>query len=117
MSNFQVISPVDGSIYTECQLHTAADIEKALASAGSAQKVWRNLSVAERKPYIEKFINSFQSLKEKISEELSWQMGRPISHSPFEVRGTIERATGMLNLAEKSLSDVLVENLPVNRII
>lgn len=111
MSKFQVISPVDGSTYTELPLHTIEDIENALSSAKNAQQAWRNLSVAERKPYIEKFITAFESQKERISEELSWQMGRPISHSPFEVNGTIERTKGMLNLAEKSLSDVHVDEI------
>ena len=111
MSEFQVISPVDGTVYAECKQHTAADIENALSSAERAQSAWRTISVAERKPYIEKFISAFEGLKGRISEELSWQMGRPISHSPFEVRGTIERASGMLNLAEKSLADVLVDEV------
>jgi len=111
MSEFQVISPVDGSVYAECKQHTGADIENALSSAERAQNTWRNISVAERKPYIDKFISALEGLKGRISEELSWQMGRPISHSPFEVRGTIERASGMLNLAEKSLSDVSVDEI------
>ncbi len=111
MSKFQVITPVDGSVYAECQLHTPSDIDNALSLAGKAQKEWRNLSVAERKPYIEKFIEAFRGMTDRISEELSWQMGRPISHSPFEVRGTIERTTGMLDLAEKSLADVLVDEI------
>lgn len=111
MSKFQVISPADGSIYAEIQMHTLTDIEKALASAQSAQKKWRELSVADRKPYIEKFITAIEGLKDQISEELSWQMGRPISHTPFEVNGTIERTKGMLDLAEKSLSDVHVDEI------
>ncbi|MEN8117111.1 MAG: aldehyde dehydrogenase family protein [Bacteroidota bacterium] len=111
MNKFQVISPIDGSVYTECQLHSQADIEKVLTSAKQAQCSWRDLTVAERKPYIEKFITSFESLNDRISEELTWQMGRPISYSPFEVRGTIERATGMLDLADKKLSDVLVDEI------
>ena len=93
-------------------MHSEAEIEQALSSSKLAQKDWKNLTVTERKPYIEKFITAFQGLSERISEELSWQMGRPISHSPFEVKGTIERASGMLNLAEKSLSDVLVDEIP-----
>ncbi len=111
MSKFQVISPADGSVYANIQLHTATDIEKALSSAQSAQILWRNLSVADRKPYIEKFITAFEGLKDQISEELSWQMGRPISHSPFEVNGTIERAKGMLKLAKSSLADVFVDEI------
>ena len=111
MNNFKVISPVDGKVYTECQLNTKADIEKVLASAKSAQKIWQDLSLLERKAYIEKFIQAFESKIEIISEELSWQMGRPISHSPYEVHGAIERTKGMLDLAEKSLSDVLVDEI------
>jgi acyl-CoA reductase-like NAD-dependent aldehyde dehydrogenase len=111
MSKFKVISPVDGSVYKECQLNSMADIEKVLASAKSAQKIWKDLSILERKAYIEKFIKAFESKTEIISEELSWQMGRPISHSPFEVQGTIARTKGMLDLAEKSLSDVLVDEI------
>lgn len=111
MSKFQVISPTDGSIYAERQLHTSEEIEKTLSSAKNAQISWRNLSVAERKPYIGKFITAFEGLKDQISEELSWQMGRPISHTPFEVNGTIERARGMLKLAESSLADVFVDEI------
>ena len=44
MSKFQIISPVDGSVYAECQLHTKEDIDKALSSAKKAQNPWKNLS-------------------------------------------------------------------------
>lgn len=111
MSKFKVISPVDGSVYTECQLNSKADIEKVLASAKGAQKIWEGLSLSDRKAYIEKFIKAFESKTEIISEELSWQMGRPISHSPYEVQGAIARTKGMLDLSEKSLSDVLVDEI------
>ncbi len=111
MSKFQVISPVDGNAYIDCQLHNSADIEKVLSSANNAQSSWRNLSVQERKPFIEKFILAFQRMTARISEELTWQMGRPISHTPIEVRGTVERTKGMLNLAENSLADVLVDEI------
>jgi acyl-CoA reductase-like NAD-dependent aldehyde dehydrogenase len=112
MNNFQVISPIDGSVYVECQLHTKEEIEKALAVAKNAQKLWRNISVAERKSYIEKFAIALEGIKDKISEELTRQMGRPINHTPFEVRGTIERTNGMLELAESSLADILVDEIP-----
>jgi len=111
MSKFQIISPVDGSIYAECKLHTESEIEKVLSSANHARKAWQSLTVKERKPFIEKFITSLQSNTGRISEELTWQMGRPISHSPFEVRGTIERAKGMLNLAEQSLTNIMVDEI------
>lgn len=105
----KVISPIDGNIYYECEMHTQKDIDAALTSAIKAQNEWKELPVSERKEYINKFIEAFKSIKERISEELTWQMGRPIRYSPLEVNGTIERATGMVNLAESSLADVLVE--------
>ncbi len=105
----KVISPIDGSVYYECEMHTQKDIDAALTSATKAQNEWKERPVSERKEYINKFIEAFKSIKEKISEELTWQMGRPIRYSPLEVNGTIERATGMVNLAESSLADVLVE--------
>jgi len=111
MSKLQLISPVDGSIYVERELHTQKDIDKALTKAVEAQKSWRNLSVQERKPYIERFITALENLKDQISEELTWQMGRPISQTPFEVNGAIERTRGMLNLAERSLADVKVDEI------
>lgn len=111
MSKLQLISPVDGSVYAERELHSQKDIDKALSTAVSAQKEWKNKSVEERKSYIEKFITALESMKDKISTELTWQMGRPISHTPFEVNGAIERTRGMLNLAEKSLQDVKVDEI------
>jgi len=107
MNKFKVITPVNGSVYVECIQHGPSDIEKTLDLAVKAQREWKNLSVNERIPFIESFITAFGDLKDKISEELSWQMGRPISYSPFEVKGTLERTKGMLNLAEKSLSDIV----------
>ena len=69
MSKFQVISPIDNSVYAECQLHNRADIDRALLLAKSTQNSWQSLSVAERKPYIEKFIKAFEGLKDRISDK------------------------------------------------
>ena len=107
--NLEVISPIDGSIYYETEMHTQRDIDAALKLATDAQTSWKALPISERKNYINKFIEAFEGNKEEISEELTRQMGRPISYSPFEVNGTIERAKGMVELAESSLVDVLVE--------
>lgn len=105
----EVISPIDGCIYFETEMHTPKDIDAALELATNAQTNWKLLPISERKGYINKFIEAFESNTEEISEELTRQMGRPISYSPFEVKGTIERAKGMVELADSSLVDVLVE--------
>lgn len=104
----KVVSPVNDQVYIERPFADAKSIEAALAKAIKAQKEWRTVSVAERAGYIQKFITAFQTLNSRISEELSWQMGRPLKYGTNEVRGTLERATGMMNLAESSLKDVQV---------
>ncbi len=105
----KVVSPIDGSIHYETELHNQANIDAALTSATKAQTNWKALLISERKEFINKFIDAFESNSDKISEELTRQMGRPISYSPFEVKGTAERARGMVDLAESSLVDILVE--------
>ena len=107
--NLEVISPIDGSIYYETEMHSPKEIDAALKLATDAQTKWKALPISERIEYINKFIVAFESNTKEISEELTRQMGRPISYSPFEVNGTIERAKGMIELAESSLVDVLVE--------
>lgn len=107
--NLKVISPIDGSIYYECAMHNQDNISATLTAAEKAQKKWKETSIDERKEFINKFITAFETKRDQISEELTYQMGRPISYSPFEVNGTIERARGMIELAETSLVDVLVE--------
>ena len=118
MKTFKLISPVDGSVYRELKQHSAQDIESALSKAITAQKEWKQVPILTRLSYIRKFIAAFVSKKVAISEELSWQMGRPIAHAPSEVRGTEERTNGMMDLAEASLDDIFVgEKEGFNRFI
>ncbi len=105
---FRVISPVNDHVYIELAYHTEEEIDRALTRAVRAQREWKQVPIAERVNYIHKFITAFGALKERISEELAWQMGRPIRYGPNEVRGTLERATGMADLAPASLADIQV---------
>ena len=53
------------------------------------------MPVAERGRIIGKAVDYFVAHKDKIAEELTHQIGRPISQSPGEVRGFEERARYM----------------------
>ncbi len=102
----RVVSPVDNKIYLEIKQSDEQQIDAALEQAVMAQRQWRATAIAERVNYVEKFIQAFSALKDQISRELAWQMGRPIIYGPNEVRGTLERATGMAALAESALRDI-----------
>ena len=88
----QCISPVDGRVYVERPLADAAQIEPALERARARRSGLARSAVGERAPRSStRFCDAFESQRDAIAEELSWQMGRPIRYAPGEVRG-FERA-------------------------
>ncbi|MFK7908345.1 MAG: aldehyde dehydrogenase family protein, partial [Chitinophagales bacterium] len=106
---FQTISPIDQSIYVERALATAKEIENTLSKAQKAQKSWRATSISERAAICRKAITYFLNHAEVIGEELTWQMGRPIRYTPFEItKGFRERAEYMIDIAEEALADIAV---------
>ncbi|HQU59873.1 MAG TPA: aldehyde dehydrogenase family protein [Saprospiraceae bacterium] len=110
---FQVISPVDGSVYVERPLASASEMEQALARAAKARRSWKATSVAERADFCRRAVQYFLGHTAEIAEELSWQMGRPIRYTPFEIdRGFRERAFYMIDIAEKALADIPTDPLP-----
>ena len=44
----QTISPIDGSVYTEFELATPADIDAMLDRAVRAQRSWKDVPIGER---------------------------------------------------------------------
>jgi acyl-CoA reductase-like NAD-dependent aldehyde dehydrogenase len=106
MSRLQCITPVDGSVYVERETATSEQIQQALSASASAQKSWRDTPLAERQALCSKAVDAFVARKQEIAEELSWQMGRPISQAPGEVAGFEERARHMIAIAESSLADL-----------
>jgi acyl-CoA reductase-like NAD-dependent aldehyde dehydrogenase len=104
------ISPIDGSVYVERDLATPQHIETTLEKANNAWHEWRTLSVRERADYCTRLVEHMISKVDDIATELSWQMGRPIAYTPFEIkRGFAERSSYMIAVAEKALEDVEVE--------
>ncbi len=102
----KTISPVDGRIYVERSLHGAADIDRALAAAQIAQRVWASLTLTTRCEMLAKAVDAFCAKGDETAAEITWQMGRPIAHAPGEIRGFAERARYMLDIAAQTLEPV-----------
>jgi acyl-CoA reductase-like NAD-dependent aldehyde dehydrogenase len=102
----QTISPVDGSVFVERDLASAAEIERSLAQANGARSGWRATPPEERAGALSDAVDAFVGAKEDIAAEITWQMGRPLSQSPGEVRGFEERSRYMIGAAPDALSDV-----------
>jgi acyl-CoA reductase-like NAD-dependent aldehyde dehydrogenase len=106
----KTVSPVDGSIYVERELASSKQIEDTLAKATGAQAAWRRVSVAERAAICRRMSGQLVEEANEIGEELSWQIGRPIAYSPFEIRrGFNERVHYMSDIADRELADVALE--------
>lgn len=106
----QTISPIDGSIYAKRQLASSQEIETTLAKAVAAQIAWRQTPISERAVFCLKMKDWLVKNSDEIGKELTWQIGRPIAYSPFELRrGFNERVNFMCEIAERELADIAIE--------
>ena len=104
--SLKCITPVDGSVYVERPMASDTDIAAALDAAQEAQEAWRRTPIAARQEVLTKAVDAFLSKREEICEELSWQMGRPISQAPGELAGFEERARHLIASAPQTLADI-----------
>jgi acyl-CoA reductase-like NAD-dependent aldehyde dehydrogenase len=102
----KTISPVDGSVFVERALAEGVEIDEALDRAVTAQHAWRAVPVEQRAAICRRFCDAFEAKKDAIGIDLTWQMGRPVRYSANEVRGTLERARYMIDIAPEALADV-----------
>jgi len=106
----QTISPIDGSVYVERELASAEAIEQTLKQAVDAQHHWRQVPIAERIDICAKMVDYLVRNADSYAEQLTWQMGRPIKYTPFEITGGFkERADYMMSIAQANLADIQVE--------
>ncbi|WP_119462287.1 aldehyde dehydrogenase family protein [Rhodospirillaceae bacterium SYSU D60014] len=108
----QTITPIDGSIYVERTLASGAEIDKALTAARKAAQKWKDLPVEERGKILSRAVDAFVARRDEIAEEITRQIGRPLSQAPGEVRGFEERARHMIAIAPEALADVAVGDKP-----
>ena len=108
----RTVSPVDGQVYAERPLAGESEIAAALENAVAAQRAWHACGLAERQTVLSRAVDAFVADGARIAEELTWQMGRPLSQTPGEVRGFEERARYMIDAAPAALADIEVEPKP-----
>lgn len=102
----KTISPVDGSIYVERTYADEQEIQRKLDAARRSQRGWKRVPLVERAAICTRFVEHFERNRDAAAEELTRQMGRPIAHSPGEIRGLAERSRYMISVAESCLTDL-----------
>ncbi|RMG55907.1 MAG: aldehyde dehydrogenase family protein [Bacteroidetes bacterium] len=104
---FQTISPIDGSVYVERAWASGPEIEAALSRAEAARKLWRETPLSERMARCERAVDYLVDRADELGRELTWQMGRPIRYTPYEIKGGLqERARHMIKIAPAALAEV-----------
>ncbi len=109
---FSTISPIDGSIYVERAYANDNEIQATLERALAAQQRWEKTPLSDRKALCTRAVDAFVAKKDRIAEEICWQMGRPIGSAAGEVGGLEERARAMIDLADQGLAPVKLEKKP-----
>ena len=99
----KIVSPVDGRVYAERPVASAAEIETTVSKAKAARKAWGEITVRERAKFLNHFVDALLSKNDEIVPELAWQMGRPIRFGG-EKRGVEERSRYMIDIAEAALA-------------
>jgi len=103
----KTISPIDNSVVAEVLLATDAEIQATLDNAVRAQREWRQTPLDRRMEICGRMVDWMVARAGEIATELTWQMGRPIAHTPSEIlRGFQERARYMTDAAPEALADV-----------
>ena len=100
------ISPIDGSKLLRRPYLGTAEMQVVLDAARAAQVSWRAVPVAERGQILERGVEAFVAMKDRVAKEITLQMGRPIRYTPGEVDGFAARARHMIRIAEDALADL-----------
>jgi acyl-CoA reductase-like NAD-dependent aldehyde dehydrogenase len=81
-----------------------------LDAATAAQPRWKAVPIDERATTCRRAVQLMVDAADAIGTELTWQMGRPVAQSPFEIRrGFQERAKYMIDIAGGALADIALE--------
>ena len=106
-----IVTPVDGSVYARRPVAADGEVEAALARARAAQAEWRHAPIAERGRVMLAMLDVMLSMKDEITTELAWQMGRPIRFGG-ELEGLEERLRWCVDNAEAALKPIEITDQP-----
>jgi acyl-CoA reductase-like NAD-dependent aldehyde dehydrogenase len=108
-STIRCVSPVNGQVYAERPALSPEEAMAAVARARAAQRGWAATPLAQRIELVQEGIRRLNDQKDRIVEELAWQMGRPTRYGG-EFGGLNERSTYMGSIAAEALAPMVAES-------
>ena len=107
----KLVNPSTGEIFRKLPYHSWEAVKTKLTIVGKIQKEWKKSSIVSRIKIVQNAIDYFKSNEDTIAQDITLQMGKPISQSINEVKGTIHRAEVCCGLAEDALKDISLPEL------
>jgi len=99
------ISPSTNKPILERNGLTDQDLADLPATATEAFKSFQKTTLAERQAIVRNALKGLDKRKDELAEELTEQMGRPISYTAKEISTAIARAEYLLKVSDEALKD------------
>ena len=98
------LSPINGLPCVERKLADRTHLSTCLDRARNAQPDWAAVSLVEKAHILSLAVDHIAAQRETLAEEITLQMGRPISQAGGEIDGFVDRARAMLAIAPEALA-------------
>ncbi|KAI0889535.1 aldehyde dehydrogenase [Annulohypoxylon maeteangense] len=84
---------------------TTSELEELPKIAAEKFKSWSKTSLTDRQIIVNKALKLLEEKKDELAEEVTVQMGRPISYTAGEIMTAIKRANYLVKISEDTLKD------------
>jgi acyl-CoA reductase-like NAD-dependent aldehyde dehydrogenase len=108
MAKHTIDNPFTGETAVTIDQASEAEIGKVLDAAQESAKVLRKKSVEERIAICEQALAKMEANAETIAQDITKQMGKPLSQSRGEVKGMAGRWRHMTSIAKEALADIVL---------
>ena len=108
---YRSIDPTSGTLLAEHPAHSAADVERLLATAHAAYVAWRGTPVEERTALLDAFADVLARDVEPLALLLTSEMGKPLAQARAEVNKCVDGIRYYVANTERFLAPRPVDGL------
>jgi acyl-CoA reductase-like NAD-dependent aldehyde dehydrogenase len=106
INKLELINPFNGEKFRELTYHSRQEVESLLITAGNSQQEWKHTEISERIQLVKDAMDYFHKNQKTIADDITRQMGKPITQSINEIAGMIHRSDVCCTLAEDALKNI-----------
>lgn len=106
----QSINPTSGAVIADYELHSAEQIEAALAGAATAQAQWRKVPISERIQLLTSMARELRAGKDQFARLITEEMGKPITEAAGEIEKCAVTCDFYAEAAPRFLADETIES-------